>query len=330
MDKNNRSDSQKKISTVVGIALVTVSLFVVEQAVSMATSTLTFSPRDAAAGTFPDVWIHGSKSAMDNQDPAVQVHAYNEHTYILRENKAINYEGAFMYLLFGNEKALLIDQGSTASPALFPLREVVDGIIAEWEAKHGQTTQLIVANSHLHGDHYAAWNQFVDRPNTLMVGLTHEEVMDYWGFSNYPEQRIEYDLGGRTFIVTGTPGHQSSELAMYDTWTDLLYTGDMFYRGRLYLEDWEAWAASIKRLRQLADEYPVTHLVNNHIEMTVTPKVDYPVGTTWQPEEPPMQMTLQMLDIAVDAIDDVNGPGIYKYDDFMIYNEIPWSYTTDP
>jgi hydroxyacylglutathione hydrolase len=318
-----------KLASVVGIAVVTASLFGVERAISMMTTTLTFAQEDAATGTFPDTWIHGSKSAMDNEDPAVQVHAYNDHTYILRENKAINYEGAFMYLLFGNNKVLLIDQGSTASAALFPLRDVVDGIISEWEAKHGQKTTLIVANSHLHGDHYAAWNQFVDRPDTVMVGLTHEEVMDYWGFNNYPEQRIEYDLGGRTLIVTGTPGHQSSELAMYDTWTDLLYTGDMFYRGRLYLEDWDAWAASIKRVRQLADEYPVTHLINNHIEMTNTAKVDYPVGTNWQPDEPPMQMTLKMLDMAVDSIDDVNGPGIYKYDDFMLYNEIPWSYTTD-
>jgi hydroxyacylglutathione hydrolase len=325
----NNSVGLSKLSSIIGIAFVTAVLFGVEQAASMMTSTLAFPSKDAAAGTFPDVWIHGSKSAMDNQDPAVQVHAYNEHTYILRENKAINYEGAFMYLLFGNGKALLIDQGSTASPALFPLRKTVDEIITEWEAEHGQKTTLIVANSHLHGDHYAAWNQFVDRPDTLMVGLTHEEVMDYWGFTNYPEQRVEYDLGGRKIIVTGSPGHQSSELTMYDTWTDLLYTGDMFYRGRLYLEDWDAWAASIKRIRKLADEYPVTHLINNHIEMTAMAKVDYPIGTTWQPNEPPMEMTLQMLDIAVEAIDDVNGPGIYKYDDFMIYNEIPWAYTTD-
>ncbi|MFT4720540.1 MAG: hydroxyacylglutathione hydrolase [Candidatus Azotimanducaceae bacterium] len=325
-DATNRPS---KSGMILGIAVFTASLFMVEHAISMVTTPLTFSTKDAAPGTFPDTWIHGSKSAMDNNDPAVQVHAYNDHTYILRENKAINYEGAFMYLLFGNHKALLIDQGSTASAALFPLRDVVDDIISQWEAKHGQKTTLIVANSHLHGDHYAAWNQFVDRPDTVMVGLTHEEVMDYWGFSNYPAQRIEYDLGGRTLIVTGTPGHQSSELAMYDTWTDLLYTGDMFYRGRLYLEDWDAWAASIKRLRQLASEYPVTHLINNHIEMTSTAKVDYPIGTSWQPDEPPMQMTLKMLDIAVDSIDDVNGPGIYKYDDFMLYNEIPWAYTTD-
>jgi len=310
--------------------MVAASLFTIDKAISLASPTLTFDASDAAPGTFPDRWIHGSKSAMDNTDPAVQVHAYNEHTFILRENKAINYEGAYMYLLFGNEKALLIDQGSTSSPALFPLREVVDGIISEWEQQHGQHVTLIVANSHLHGDHYAAWNQFVDRADTIMVGLTHEEVMDYWGFNTYPEQRITYDLGGREFIVTGTPGHENSEIALYDTWTDLLYTGDMFYRGRLYLSDWNAWAASIKRLRQLADEYPVTHLVNNHIEMTDTPGIDYPVGTTWQPDEPPMRMTLQMLDQAVQATTEISEPGIYKYDDFLIYNEIPWSYTTDP
>ena len=320
----------QKVNIVVGVLAVTLSLFVMESAISVTSTTLDFSSESAAPGEFPKVWIHGSKSAMDNDDPPVQVHAYNEHTFILRENKAINYEGAFMYLLFGNRTALLIDQGSTSSPALFPLRDVVDSVISDWEKAHGQKVSLIVANSHLHGDHYAAWNQFVDRPDTLMVGLTHEEVMDYWGFSNYPEQRIEYDLGGRKLIVTGTPGHQSSEIALYDTWTDLLYTGDMFYRGRLYLEDWDAWAASILRLKALADDYPVTHLVNNHIEMTDTPTLDYPIGTTWQPDEPPMQMTLSMLDVAVDAIDEVSGPGIYKYDDFLIYNEIPWAYTTDP
>ena len=118
---------------------------------------------------------------MDNDDPPVQVHAYNDHTFILRENKAINYEGAFMYLLFGNQTAILIDQGSTSSPDLFPLREVVDGIIREWEKNNRQEVKLIVANSHLHGDHFAAWNQFVDRPNTLMVGLTHEEMMNFGG-----------------------------------------------------------------------------------------------------------------------------------------------------
>ena len=163
-----------------------------------------------------------------------------------------------------------------------------------------------------------------------MVGLTHEEVMHYWGFSNYPEERLEFDLGGRNLVITGTPGHQSSEIAFYDEWTNLLYTGDMFYRGRLYLEDWDAWAASVKRLRSIADDYPISHLINNHIEMTTQPTIDYPIGTTWQPSEPPMQMTLEMLDEAVKATEVIDQAGIYKYSDFLIYNEVPWAYTTDP
>lgn len=322
----------KPLKSLALIPVVALLLGSVEYAFSlMPVSDLQFPVNERAPGSFPDLWIHGSKSAMDNQDPAVQVHRYNAHTYILRENKAINYEGAFMYLFFGNRRALLIDQGSTSSPALFPLRQVVDEIVESWQDEFDQPEiELIVANSHLHGDHYAAWNQFVDRPDTVMVGLTHEEVMRFWGFENYPDERIHFDLGGRAFIITGTPGHQRSEIAFYDEWTDLLYTGDMFYRGRLYLEDWDAWAGSIKRLRRLADDYPVAHLVNNHIEMTREPEIDYPIGTTWQPDEPPMQMTLSMLDEAVQASEVIEKAGIYKFDDFLIYNEVPWAYTTDP
>jgi len=314
-----------------GIALVTCTLVGLDQARALMEHVIDFDPSGRAEGVFPEQWIHGSESALDNEDAPVQVHAYNEHTYILRENKAINYEGAFMYLFFGNGSALLIDQGSTSSPALFPLREIVDDVIATWAAEQGvPEPQLIVANSHLHGDHYAAWNQFVDRPNTVLVGLTHEEMMNFWGFESFPSERISFDLGGREFLLVGAPGHQGSEIAFYDTYTDLLYTGDMFYRGRLYIEDWEAWAASIRRLGQIAEAFPVSHLVNNHIEMTSAPGVDYPVGTTYQPDEPPMQMTLGMLDVALGATETIEKPGIYIYDAFMIYNQIPWSTTTDP
>ncbi|MEM8766408.1 MAG: MBL fold metallo-hydrolase [Pseudomonadota bacterium] len=317
-----------RLLAVVAVALV---LLAVDRARAVLHEPIVFDPAGRAPGVFPERWIHGSKSAMDNEDPPVQVHAYNEHTIILRENKAINYEGAFMYLFFGNGRVLLIDQGSTSSPALFPLREVVDEVVSDWaEARGVPEPELIVANSHLHGDHYAAWNQFVDRPNTVLVGLTHEEMMAFWGFTDFPTERIEFDLGGRLLIVTGSPGHQGSELSFYDSWTDLLYTGDMFYRGRLYLDDWAAWAASIQRLGAIADEFPVAHLVNNHIEMTSTAGVDYPIGTTWQPDEPPMQMTRAMLDVAIEATEKIDKPGIYIYDDFMIYNEIPWATTTDP
>ena len=153
--------------------------------------------------------------------------------------------------------------------------------------------------------------------------------MAFWGIDNYPQQVVTYNLGGRELTVTGSPGHEGSEIAIYDGWTDLLYTGDMFYRGRLYIEDWNAWATSIRKLRGMAKDNPVAYVVNNHIEMTREPGVDYPIGTTWQPNEPPMQMTIEMLDEAVEASYEIEEPGIYRYDDFLIYNEVPWAYTTD-
>src|SRR4051812_23663563 len=56
-----------------------------------------------APGDFPAKWICGSPSAMDNKDPPVQVHWYNAHTAILRQNKAYSYEAPFAPLYFGND-----------------------------------------------------------------------------------------------------------------------------------------------------------------------------------------------------------------------------------
>jgi hypothetical protein len=87
-----------------------------------------FSANVPAAGTFPKRWICGSSSCMDNQDPPVQVHWYNEHTAFLRQNKAYSYEAPFMHLYFGNERILMIDQGYTQLRSDWPLREVVDAL----------------------------------------------------------------------------------------------------------------------------------------------------------------------------------------------------------
>lgn len=48
------------------------------------------------------------------------MHAYSEHTVILRQNKSVHFEAPFLFLLFGNERALLLDTGATADPAHFP------------------------------------------------------------------------------------------------------------------------------------------------------------------------------------------------------------------
>jgi hypothetical protein len=45
-------------------------------------------------------------------EPGLQVHEYNDNFYILRESGCINYEMPFLYLIFGDRKALLEDTGA--------------------------------------------------------------------------------------------------------------------------------------------------------------------------------------------------------------------------
>ena len=89
-----------------------------------------FKTNVPAPGSFPEKWICGSVSCMDNHDPPIQVNWYNEHTVFMRQNKAYSYEAPFMHLYFGNERILLVDQGYTQLRTDWPLRDVVDRCIA--------------------------------------------------------------------------------------------------------------------------------------------------------------------------------------------------------
>src|SRR5258708_26734856 len=75
------------------------------------------------------------------------------------------------------------------------------------------------------------------------------------------------------------------------------------------------------RLADFAAARPVTHVMGCHIEMTKTPGRDYPIGTLYQPDEPPLQMTVAQLVAVRDATRAAAGkPGVHVYDDFIIYN----------
>jgi glyoxylase-like metal-dependent hydrolase (beta-lactamase superfamily II) len=283
------------------------------------------------AGSFPAKWIAGSKSAMDNHDPPIQVHWYNPHTVIMRENKAYNYEAAFMYLYFGNDRAILLDQGSTAQPNSWPLRKVVDEVIAAWCKRNGKiyaNYELVLGFSHNHGDHWAAINQFVDRPKTRLMGLTLNQMVEFWGMKNYPEERIEFDLGGRKILIWGSPGHVEEEFAYYDTYTQILFTGDMFYAGRCYITYWDKWFASMSRLIKFLDEKPVKWVVGCHVEISKDGK-DYAYGMTYQPDEAPVNMPPAALRRAFEVAKTVTKPGIYFTGDVYLCNQTRGTATID-
>lgn len=275
---------------------------------------------DAPVQAIDVSWIHGSESAKHNDDPDIQVHEYDEHTYLLRQNMAVNYEGPFLFLLFGNDRAVLIDSGATASADYFPLRRVVDDLINGWLSTHPRPGYgLLVVHTHAHGDHIAGDSQFKDRGDTVVVNAERPEAWAFFGFDADASRTAQIDAGGRILHCLATPGHHRAAVTFYDPYTGLLFTGDTVYRGRLYVEDWAAFSDSLDRLIEFAATHRVSHVLGCHIEMTTQPGVDYPVRTTYQPDEPPLQMTADHLRrVRAALLHITERGGSHRFGDFII------------
>ncbi len=276
-----------------------------------------FAAAVPVAGDLDVRWNHGARG-----EQPIQVHSYDPHTYLLRQSKATSYEAPFIYLIFGNERAILLDTGATKDPAVFPLRSTVDRLIADWlDANPREGYELVVAHTHGHGDHVAGDGQFAGRPLTTVVSPAVEAVRQFYGFTDWPGEVVTFDLGGRVLEVTGIPGHQPAAIAIYDPWTGFLLTGDTVYPGRLYALDFPAFVDGLERLADFAAARQITHVMGCHIEMTRTPGRDYPLGALYQPDEPPLQMTVAQLVAVRDAARSVAAkPGAHTFDDFIIFN----------
>jgi hydroxyacylglutathione hydrolase len=210
-------------------------------------------------GDLPPGWIHGAPPGVRCEDPPLQVHRFDEHTFVLRQSKALTYEAPFLYLLFGNERALLLDTGAVAEPDRMPLRETVDRLIADWLARHPRTGySLVVAHTHGHGDHVAGDGQFSGRPATTVVPRESAAVQEFFGFTDWPRQTVPFELGGRVLDVTGLPGHHEASIAIFDPWSGFLLTGDTVYPGRLYVNDASAFLASLGELVRISQTRPVS------------------------------------------------------------------------
>jgi glyoxylase-like metal-dependent hydrolase (beta-lactamase superfamily II) len=288
-----------------------------------ADGTVDFVTPAPAMGSLDVRWIHGARRGQRGHDPLIQVHHYDEHTVILRQSKSVSYEAPFLFLLFGNDRALLLDTGATADPDRFPLRATVDGLVDTWLAAHPRPSyELVVAHTHGHGDHVAGDPQFAGRPGTTVVGHELGAVREYFGFTTWPEEVTTLDLGGRVLELTGSPGHHPASVTVHDPWSGLLLTGDTLLPGRLYAFDFPAFVASLDRMVEFAAQRRVTHLLGCHVEMSSRPRHDYPLGATHQPDERAPQMTTAQLTAARDAAAAVAGRrGVHRFDDFVIYNE---------
>ena len=274
---------------------------------------------ESAFGSLDVRWIHGSASRRRRTDPEWQFHRYRDDTVILRQSKDATFEAPFTFLLLGDERALLLDTGAVDDDLL---RCTVDELIADWLTTCPRSDyELVVAHTHGHGDHVAGDASFVDRPDTVVVGRSVQDVQAFFGFTGWPDQVVDYDLGRRPLRLIAIPGHDAASIALHDERTGLLFTGDSVYPGRIYVADFPAFVDSMNRLVEFVETREVAHVLGCHIEMTSEPGRDYYFGCRYQPHEPPLQMTVRQLRTLRDAAVSVaDRPGAHRFDDFVLYN----------
>lgn len=250
------------------------------------------APNAIEPGTLPASFYAGGADCTGA--PQLRVYGYNADFFILRQAACTNYEKPFLYLLFGRDRALLLDTGAKSADVRTP----VDSLVRNWLARNGRDDRsfgLVVAHSHAHGDHVAGDSQFVGRPGAVVVGRDSAAVRAFFGVRQWPDDVGSIDLGGRVLDVIPIPGHQPASIAIYDRRTGVLLTGDTFYPGRLYVRDTAAFAASIDRLARFVRSHDVVHLLGAHVENTRTPFLDYPVGTVDQPDEHALALSRAQL-----------------------------------
>jgi hydroxyacylglutathione hydrolase len=246
-----------------------------------------FSPRGEASkteptkGVFPSKWIDG----VSSNEPPIQIHLYAAKTWILRQSVLTHYEAPFLYLFAGKSSALLWDTGAKAK---IPLRESVDKLV-------GDAFPLTIVHSHGHGDHTAGDSQFIGRPNTKIVTASREAVSSFLEIQTWPTSSAKLDLGERQLEIIPIPGHDACDIALYDSKTQTLLTGDTLYPGRLYIEDEIQYRKSIQRLFDFTKTHPVTWILGNHIEMTKQAGADFGRHAANHPNEHVLELNLEHL-----------------------------------
>ena len=182
------------------------------------------------------------------------------------------FQEVISYLILGSDRALLFDTGL----GIGSIRAVVN-----------ELTRLPVSalNSHTHYDHVGGNAEFDhilarDTPYTAANsrGFPHSELagevspaalcrplpagFDSASFHTRPftpSERVadgtRIDLGGRTLEVMEVPGHTPDAIALLDRAAGLLWTGDSFYEGPIWLyvpeTDLSAYARSVERMTAL-------------------------------------------------------------------------------
>jgi glyoxylase-like metal-dependent hydrolase (beta-lactamase superfamily II) len=208
-------------------------------------------------------------------DPWFEVYKIRAGVFAIYEPHQL--EEVISYLIIGDgkaggDKALLFDTGMGISN----IQAVVAGLTK---------LPVTVVNSHTHNDHVGdnwrfsevyGMNTDFTRTNAhgskedAQAELASDELcgalpagFDAKSYATKPFHITHWlhdgdkiELGGRTLKVIGTPGHTPDAIALLDEKNGLLFTGDSFYLGPIYLyrpeTDLDAYVASMQKLAAIA------------------------------------------------------------------------------
>lgn len=224
---------------------------------------------------------NASLPLSDASDDWFQVYESAANVYSIVE--PYHYQETISHLIVGQDLALLFDTGL----GFVPIRPVVERIT---------DLPVVVLNSHTHYDHVGGNSQFssilaIDSEYTRanMAGFEHERLTADLGsnafckgppagfdparFRTKPWKATRYvadgetiDLGGRTLQVLHVRGHTPDATALLDPENGLLFTGDSYYAGAIWLFVPETnlvdYAVSIERLTKL--ERSARYLLGGH------------------------------------------------------------------
>lgn len=180
-------------------------------------------------------------------------------------------EEVISYLILGDKRAVLFDTGMGISN----IKPIVE---------HLTRLPISVINSHTHNDHVGDNWRFssvygMDTPFTrenakgsiadsqaeiapdmlcgpLPAGFNSKAYRTRaFRITNWLHGGEKIDLGGRVLEVITTPGHTPDSISLWDAKNGLLFTGDMYYKGPIYLyrpeTDLDAYETSIKKMSAL-------------------------------------------------------------------------------
>ena len=241
-------------------------------------------------GVLPERWNTGGPKCMEM--PEWQVHEYNTDLYILRQSGCTDFEKPFVFLIFGKERALLLDTGSRNGN----LAPTLQRTIHRWLERNSRASiPLVVVHTHEHGDHVAgdAGLQALNDPAIplTLIPAKVDATKSFYHIVQWPEDIGSVDLGDRMIDAIPIPGHSNASIALYDRKTAILFSGDTLYPGRLYVRSFSDYVASLNRLVKFTEGKPVAQVIGNHIEESRTPYLDYPVGSLYQPDEHVLQLS---------------------------------------